>query len=131
MELMELSKALVDRFTDFLDAALRPYLVSPLSDSEPGAIAARAESRRDPFDLIDARRYPGRELMAGAVGQPPGSQLEAKEKVEEVKELVLSNADIHSLEAWIFGVQALTTEIGQIQRALLEMQHAEELDMVF
>ncbi|EKF30492.1 hypothetical protein MOQ_005692 [Trypanosoma cruzi marinkellei] len=43
------------------------------------------------------------------------------------KEFVLSNQDIHSLEAFLFGVRALTVQLGELQKALLEMQHAEEL----
>ncbi|ESL11799.1 hypothetical protein TRSC58_00443 [Trypanosoma rangeli SC58] len=43
------------------------------------------------------------------------------------REFVLSNQDIHSLEAFLFGVRALTVQLGELQKALLEMQHAGEL----
>ncbi|KAH9598306.1 hypothetical protein LSM04_001096 [Trypanosoma melophagium] len=45
----------------------------------------------------------------------------------ERKEFVLTNQDIHSLEAFLFGVRALTVQLGELQKALLELQNAEEL----
>ncbi|SCU64452.1 Fusaric acid resistance protein-like, putative [Trypanosoma equiperdum] len=54
---------------------------------------------------------------------PACSFFDAKEK-----ELVLSNRDIHSLEAFLFGVRALTVQLGDLQKALLEMVHSNELE---
>lgn len=42
-------------------------------------------------------------------------------------EFVLTNHDIHSLEAFLFGTQALVTYINELQKAILEMQHETEL----
>ncbi|KAK7202225.1 Fusaric acid resistance protein-like [Novymonas esmeraldas] len=40
---------------------------------------------------------------------------------------VLTNHDIHSLEAFLFGTRALVVYINELQKALLEMQHATEI----
>jgi hypothetical protein len=40
---------------------------------------------------------------------------------------VLRNRDIHSLEAFLFGVRASVMEIAEFQKALLEVQHAADL----
>ncbi|CBZ32458.1 hypothetical protein, conserved [Leishmania donovani] len=42
-------------------------------------------------------------------------------------EFVLTNHDIHSLEAFLFGTRALVVHINDLQKALLEMQHATDL----
>ncbi|CAJ1018872.1 Fusaric acid resistance protein-like, putative [Leishmania lindenbergi] len=42
-------------------------------------------------------------------------------------EFVLTNHDIHSLEAFLFGTRALIVYINDMQKALLEMQHATDL----
>jgi hypothetical protein len=45
----------------------------------------------------------------------------------EKGEFVLTNHDIHSLEAFLFGTQALVRYINELQKAILEMQHETEL----
>ncbi|KPI86990.1 hypothetical protein ABL78_3943 [Leptomonas seymouri] len=45
----------------------------------------------------------------------------------EKGEFVLTNHDIHSLEAFLFGTEALVTYINELQKAILEMQHETEL----
>ncbi|CAD2219227.1 hypothetical protein AGDE_13882 [Angomonas deanei] len=42
-------------------------------------------------------------------------------------EFVLTNHDIHSLEAFLFGTRALVTYINDLQNAILDMQHSSEL----
>ncbi|KAG5484495.1 hypothetical protein LSCM1_07866 [Leishmania martiniquensis] len=42
-------------------------------------------------------------------------------------EFVLTNHDIHSLEAFLFGTRALIVYINDLQKALLEMEHATDL----
>lgn len=41
---------------------------------------------------------------------------------------VLSNQDIHSLEAFLFGVRAIVVELSAFQKSLIEMYHAEEIE---
>ncbi|KAG5509855.1 hypothetical protein JKF63_07500 [Porcisia hertigi] len=40
---------------------------------------------------------------------------------------VLTNHDIHSLEAFLFGTQAIIVHMNELQKALLEMHHATDL----
>jgi hypothetical protein len=45
----------------------------------------------------------------------------------DLAEMSLSNEDIHSLEALVFGIQAIATEVAVLQKVLLEMQSAEQI----
>ena len=45
----------------------------------------------------------------------------------EKGEFILTNHDIHSLEAFLFGTEALVRYINELQNAILEMQHETEL----
>ncbi|KAG5484498.1 hypothetical protein LSCM1_07869 [Leishmania martiniquensis] len=42
-------------------------------------------------------------------------------------EYVLTNSDIHSLEAFLFGLRALITQVEEIERYLLEVVHGREM----
>ncbi|KAG5483629.1 hypothetical protein CUR178_08296 [Leishmania enriettii] len=42
-------------------------------------------------------------------------------------EYVLTNSDIHSLEAFLFGLRALITHVEEIERYLLEVVHGREM----
>ncbi|KAG5510234.1 hypothetical protein GH5_08341 [Leishmania sp. Ghana 2012 LV757] len=42
-------------------------------------------------------------------------------------EYVLTNSDIHSLEAFLFGLRALITHVEEIERCLLEVVHGREM----
>ncbi|KAG5509861.1 hypothetical protein JKF63_07506 [Porcisia hertigi] len=42
-------------------------------------------------------------------------------------EYVLANSDIHSLEAFLFGLRALITQMEEIERYLLEVVHGMEM----
>lgn len=45
----------------------------------------------------------------------------------EKGEFILTNHDIHSLEAFLFGTRALVVYMNELQNAIIEMQHAKEI----
>lgn len=42
-------------------------------------------------------------------------------------EFILTNKDVHSLQAFLFGTRALVVYINELQNAILRMQHANEI----
>ena len=43
-----------------------------------------------------------------------------------IKNLVLASVDVHSIEAFLFGLRAVVAEIARLEAAILELRHADE-----
>ncbi|GET86795.1 hypothetical protein, conserved [Leishmania tarentolae] len=110
---------------------------SVFHDAAPLAVAGGAASPEDTCarsfgvnntsDIADMlRSFCGTHSFSPALLRLLQSDSEDGDK-SDTDEYVLTNSDIHSLEAFLFGLRSLITQVGDIERYLLEVVHEVEM----
>ena len=92
--------------------------------ASPGSVttAIAGDNNNRPFpSLALPHAFGDGEDASGDDGGPPSVTC------SETLSFVLSNEDIHSLEAFLFAVRATVFELSQLQKSLIALYHAEEI----
>jgi hypothetical protein len=142
--LVRLRLAMVEEYHQIVDTYANTQILrlcttdATNEDSTPQPLAVAASSptqRTKPTAGID--EMPGREarssvptaILEGAQQCSPNCADLADASITSYRSAyVLQNRDIHSLEAFLFCIRATVKEIGDFQKALLEMQHVLDIN---